>query len=258
MENQNTCNTQIFKIFLIFIKNIEKPKIIKELKKLKKKGVITTDLETYYTHFKPLVKPLGEFYFTLMRLYIQQMDKKKTKIAKVIKKRKSVKVGGKKSLFALVDKGKEPITGDDFKDWLDRLNEVMEQLYYTNYGEDPTVTNEKGEDLKVSISNPYVAALTMLAALRKDYYTAGTTQLSYIPNLFKYSELLNIREYYNIYRMYMKDYILSQEAADPRLKEARLLKAKLKQVPKEPSHLDQVMNFFEISNDLSVSEYSLF
>jgi hypothetical protein len=88
-----------------------------------------------------------------------------------------------------------------------------------------------------------------LAALRKDYYIMGTTQLPYIKNLFKTSELFNIREYYNLYKMYMKDYILSQEKADPKLRETRLIKSQLRDgAPKDPSFLDEATSFFEINN----------
>jgi len=255
----NNCNNDILKIFLVFIKNKTKSKTIKELEVLKKEGYLKGDMNRFYKDFKPFI-----IYFSLITLYIHHNPKKNTKSKKNKRsmkhdfKKYSYKkmntVGGRKSLFALIDKGKEPITGDDFKDWLDRLTEVSQQLYYTQYAQDPTVEQSEGQggELNVNISNPYVATLTVLGALRKDPYSIATNQGSNILKIIRDPTQLifNFREFYNIYKMYTKDYILSEEIANPELKKQRLMRAALKKGrPKDPSFLSGIQDLFEIKNE---------
>ena len=102
--------------------------------------------------------------------------------------------------------------------------------------------------------------MTVLGALRKDYYAILTNQTGNISKIFTPSEMLqNLREYYNVYKMYTKDYILSEEIANPELKKKRLMKDKLRRgAPKEPSFISRIEDLIQIkSEELNSNEDQL-
>lgn len=235
------CEQNLFKIFLIFITRIKKDLIIKELEKRKGELGIKGSVKIFYKKFEPHVIPLGEFYMFLLKKKIKTRTLKKTIKTKHSKSSKTK--GG--FLFMLTDKGKEPITGDDVKKMMEKYNKAFGLLYYTRYGQDSTVVKDNDGEIKADLAQPYTALQAILAASSKDLYgiamNRGMDIFSLLQNT---SEIFNIREYYNLYKLYMREYYKSEALHDPELKKKMEIATRLsKGPPPEPTYISGVLDF---------------
>lgn len=245
MPNES-CDVIIFRIFLIFIKKQKKQLVIKELEKQKDKLGLKGSMKIFYTKFEPYILPLGEFYITIMNKQLKHIKKfsqkhiklsnsqSKTKTKTKNRSKSSSRKGG--FLFMLTDKGKEPITGDDVKEVLNKYNKAMGLLYYTRYGQDSTVVKGEDGEIKADLAQPYTAAQAILAASSKDLYGIGTNRgMDIFSILQNTSELFNIREYYNLYKLYMREYYKSEALHDPVIrKKIELAKRMADGPPQDP------------------------
>lgn len=248
MPNES-CDVIIFRIFLIFIKKQKKQLVIKELEKQKDKLGLKGSMKIFYTKFEPYILPLGEFYITIMHKQFKNIkkfsqkhiklsnsqSKSKTKTKNKNRSKSSSRKGG--FLFMLSDKGKEPITGDDVKEVLNKYNKAMGLLYYTRYGQDSTVVKGDDGEIKADLAQPYTAAQAILAASSKDLYGIATNRgMDIFSILQNTSELFNIREYYNLYKLYMREYYKSEALHDPELqKRIALAKRMAEGPPQDPT-----------------------
>jgi hypothetical protein len=237
---KESCDVIIFRIFLIFIKKQKKQLVIKELEKQKDKLGLKGSMKIFYTKFEPYVLPLGEFYITIMNKqlkHIKRFSQKNIKLSKSQSKKKtknrsksSSRKGG--FLFMLTDKGKEPITGDDIKEVLKKYNKAFGLLYYTRYGQDSTVVKGEDGEIKADIAQPYTALQAILAASSKDLYGIATNRgMDIFSILQNTSELFNIREYYNLYKLYMREYYKSEALHDPELQKRIALAKRVEEGP---------------------------
>jgi hypothetical protein len=251
MPNES-CDVIIFRIFLIFIKNQKKHLIIKELKKQKGNLGLNGSMEKFYTKFEPYVLPLGKFYLLIMDNNIKNIKKNKIskrtkKLSKTNTSRKSNKSRKGGFLFMLTDKGKEPITGDDVKKVLGKYNKAMGLLYYTRYAQDSTVVKGEDGEITADLAQPYTAMQAILAASSKDLQGIFTNRGMDIFSILKNTnELFNIREYYNLYKLYMREYYKSEALHDPVLKKKIELAKRLgKGPPVEPDMASRIAQFTE-------------
>lgn len=251
MPNES-CDVIIFRVFLIFIKNQKKHLIIKELKKQKSNLGLNGSMEKFYTNFEPYVLPLGKFYLLIMDNNIKnikknKISKKTKKLSKTTKPSKSSKSRKGGFLFMLTDKGKEPITGDDVKKVLGKYNKAMGLLYYTRYAQDSTVVKGEDGEITADLAQPYTAMQAILAASSKDLQGIFTNRGMDIFSILKNTnELFNIREYYNLYKLYMREYYKSEALHDPVLKKKIELAKRLgKGPPVEPDMASRIAQFTE-------------
>ena len=248
INNKNFKNNQkTFFIFIIFIKNHnKKASILLELEKLKVKCYLKGDMNDLYKNFKPLIIPLAKIYFLINKQLILKSSLKKTKSLKLKTKLKTKKNGG--FLFMLEDKGDQPITGKDLTKVLDKYSESLELLFFTKYGQDPTVTTETGEELKTDIANPMTGFKTILDLSRKRLNDALFDQSGVLFKNFQnvgINDLFDVYQYYSLYKLYNKEYKKSQSKkikipplpAEPTLGEPTLgdISLKPKRKPKRKS-----------------------
>jgi hypothetical protein len=242
-------NKKTFDIFLIFIKYRKKNMIIKELEKLKAKNILKGDMNQLYEMFKPMLLPIGELFsyvvlnhiknvpkdvkskmrklrknlINSIQLKIESMNKPRTLKKKQANKKKRFnkktrinqngmrkKDGG--FLFMLEDKKDEPITGTDIKNMLDNYEKAFDLLFYTQYGKDSVVTGGEGSsEVTYDIANPFTGTSTILALSRKNVNGALYNQMSQLyRGLTSFDELLNIPNYYEVYKLYMDAYEKSE------------------------------------------------
>jgi hypothetical protein len=228
-------NQKTFFIFMIFIKHREKKElIILELEKLKTKGYLKGDMNDLYKKFKALVIPLIKIYFLINQQLLLTSSKTKKNIIKTktnktnkktkkSKTTKTIKNGG--FLFMLEDKGDQPITGKDFTKMLDKYGESLELLFFTKYGQDPTVTTEAGEELTTDIANPMTGFKTILDLSRKKIYDGLFDQSGVLFKNAKnigINDLFDVYQYYSLYKLYNKEYKRSESI-------------KIKKIPKPPA-----------------------
>lgn len=251
-------NQKTFLIFIIFIKHRnKKASIILELEKLKAKGYLKGDMNELYKKFKPLVIPLGKIYFLINQQLLLKSSKSSLKSS--LKYKTNTKIKTKKInkinkintktnggfLFMLEDKGDQPITGKDLTNVLDKYSESLELLFFTKYGQDPTVTTEEGEELKTDIANPMTGFKTILDLSRKKIYDGLFDQsgvlFKNVQNLGM-SDLFDIYQYYSLYKLYNKEYKKSEflknkkipkPPPEPTLGEPTLGNISLKPIPKK-------------------------
>ncbi len=174
----------------------------------------------------------------------RNVTKTKTKTkTKKIQKNKSK--GG--FLFMLEDKKDEPITGKDITNMLDKYDKAFDLLYYTQYGQDSTVTSEEGGQIKADIANPFTGMATILALSRKNINGALFNQMSQIyRGLTSSDQLFMITYYYDLYKLYMGAYNRSEEKKNPKKKTIE----KLSQGPPQPpSVFGRVSALFDIKAD---------
>lgn len=250
-----SCDVIIFRIFLIFIKKQKKQLVIKELEKQKDKLGLKGSMKLFYTKFEPYVLPLGEFYITIMNKqlkHIKRFSQKNIKLSNSQSKSKTQTKNRSKSssrkggfLFMLTDKGKEPITGDDIKEVLKKYNKAFGLLYYTRYGQDSTVVKGADGEITADIAQPYTALQAILAASSKDLYGIATNRgMDIFSILQNTNELFNIREYYNLYKLYMREYYKSEALHDPVIREKiELAKRMAKGPPKDPDIFSRITQF---------------
>jgi hypothetical protein len=255
MPNES-CDVIIFRVFLIFIKNQKKQLVIKELEKQKNNLGLNGSMEKFYTKFEPYVLPLGKFYLLIVDNYLKNIKKNKiSKINKISKRTKKLSKPSKTSkssksrkggfLFMLTDKGKEPITGDDVKKVLSKYNKAMGLLYYTRYAQDSTVVKGEDGEITADLAQPYTAMQAILAASSKDLYGIATNRgkdiLSILSNT---SEIMNFREYYNLYKLYMREFYKSEALHDPEIKKKIELAKRLGEGPPvEPDMASKIAQF---------------
>jgi hypothetical protein len=260
MPNES-CDVVIFRIFLIFIKKQKKQLVIKELEKQKDKLGLKGSMKIFYTKFEPYVLPLGEFYITIMNKQLKHIkrfsqkhiklsnsqSKSKTKTQTKNRSKSSSRKGG--FLFMLTDKGKEPITGDDIKEVIKKYNKAFGLLYYTRYGQDSTVVKGADGEITANIAQPYTALQAILAASSKDLYGIATNRgMDIFSILQNTSELFNIREYYNLYKLYMREYYKSEALHDPVIrKKIELAKRMAKGPPKDPTGESSILSNLAIA-----------
>jgi hypothetical protein len=255
MPNES-CDIIIFRVFLIFIKNQKKQLVIKELEKQKDNLGLNGSMEKFYTKFEPYVLPLGEFYLLIMDNNIKNI--KKNKISKISKRTKKLSKTTKTSkykktsksrkggfLFMLTDKGKEPITGDDIKKVLGKYNKAIGLLYHTRYAQPSTVVKGEDGEITADLVQPYSAMQAILAASSKDIQgiisNRGMDILTILQNP---SEFNNLREYYNLYKLYMREYYKSEALHDPSIKKKIELAKRLgKGPPIEPDIASKIAHF---------------
>lgn len=224
-------NQKTFLIFMIFIKHRnKKASILLDLEKLKAKGYLKGDMNDLYKNFKPLVIPLAKIYFLINQQLLLKSSKTKKNIIKnkINKKNKKTKTNKTNKnggfLFMLEDKGDQPITGNDFTKMLDKYGESLELLFFTKYGQDPTVTTESGEELKTDIANPMTGFKTILDLSRKKVYDGLFDQSGV---LFKnvqnlgINDLFDVYQYYSLYKLYNTEYKKSESI-------------RIKKIPKPP------------------------
>lgn len=222
-------NQKTFFIFMIFIKHRDKKaSIILELEKLKTKGYLKGDMNDLYKKFKALVIPLIKIYFLINQQLLLKSSKTKKNIIKIKTNKKTKTKTNIKSktnknggfLFMLEDKGDQPITGKDFTKMLDKYGESLELLFFTKYGQDPTVTAESGEELKTDIANPMTGFKTILDLSRKKVYDGLFDQSGV---LFKniqnigINDLFDVSQYYSLYKLYNKEYKRSESIKNKKI-----------------------------------------
>jgi hypothetical protein len=247
--------------------------IIKELEKRKDELGIKGSVRIFYKKFEPHVIPLGEFYMFLLNKKIKTRTLKKTKqtkqtkLSKLSKKSTSSKSKGG-FLFMLTDKGKEPITGDDLKKVIKKYNKVLGHLYYTRYGRDSTVVKGEDGEIKADLAQPYTAIQAIMGASIKDVSAIltnrGTDALAILQD--PGDLIYNFREYFNIYKTYMREYYKSEALKDPEIKRKIEIATRLGQgPPKEPDLKDKFLAFVGAdtrsvynSEDMKKSEKSLY
>ncbi len=285
MESQ-ILGERTFDIFLIFIKYQEKSKIIHELENLKKNNLWEGDMKLLYNNFKKIFFPLGEIFnyillkkintlpkeikkkmIILRKKFIVKLNKKisnsmKTKIRSYKKNKTTTSISrnGKKTkvnngkpkthggfLFMLEDKKDEPITGRDITNMLDKYDKAFDLLYYTQYGQDSTVTSEEGGNVKTDIANPFTGMATIFALSRKNVSGALFNQMSQIyRGLTSFDQLAMVTYYYDLYKLYMGAYKRSEEKKNPQMKTL----AKLQQGPPQPPTLfGKFTGLFDIEAD---------
>jgi len=247
-------NQKTFLIFMIFIKHRnKKASILLELEKLKAKGYLKGDMNDLYKKFKPLVIPLAKIYFLInQQLLLKSSLKSSLKLSlksslKSKTNKKSKTKGG--FLFMLEDKGDQPITGKDLTNVLDKYSESLELLFFTKYGQDPTVKTESGEELTTDIANPMTGFKTILDLSRKKIYDGLFDQSGVLFKNFQnisINDLFDAYQYYSLYKLYNKEYKKSeslknkkipQPPAEPTLGEPTFGNISLKPKPKRKAKI---------------------
>ncbi len=252
MPNES-CDVIIFRIFLIFIKKQKKHLVIKELEKQKDNLGLKGSMSKFYTKFEPYVLPLGEFYLLIMNNKIKIIQKNKNSKKTKKKSKKSQSNKGSKSkggfLFMLTDKGKEPITGDDIKEMMDKYNKAFGFLYYTRYGQDSTVVKGEDGEIEADLAQPYTALEAILAASSKDFTGILMNRgMDILPLLQNPSQtLFDSMNYYNLYKLYMREYYKSEALHDPKLQKKLQIATRLaKGPPQEPSKLSNLLSMIGV------------
>lgn len=213
---------QIFNIFIIFIIGQKKEYIIPELLKLQSMGYNFSpynDPEIFYYTFKPYIAPLGKIYFSNFKPIVDndigsiKMTKKNNrKTHKIKSKTKNNTKNNTKGgfLFMLEDKGKEPITGDDIKEVLDKYSEALDVLYYTQFAKDSTVGEGAGEGA-TDLANPFTGLYVIMNLSRKKLQSATYPLMSKLPTLL--SDPMDWSDYYTLYNLYKPEYDKSEKKA---------------------------------------------
>jgi hypothetical protein len=202
---------QIFEIFIIFIVGQRKEYIIQELLKKQYEGYNFSpynDPEIFYYTFKSYITPLGEIYFNNLKpIKSTKMTKKNNHKGthKVKTKTKNKTHGG--FLFMLEDKGKEPITGDDIKEMLDKYSDAVSTLSYTQFARDSSI----GEGGEADLANPFTGMNVMLNLSRKRFQSAAYPIMNKIPALL--SDPMDWYNYYTLYHLYKPEYDKSEKKA---------------------------------------------
>jgi len=223
---------QIFNIFIIFIINQKKEYIIPELLKLQSNGYNFSpynDPEIFYYTFKPYIEPLGKIYFSNIKYNngdndnteeeftrkVRLTKKNKYKTHKIKTKTKNSNKNTKNTkntkggfLFMLEDKGKEPITGDDIKNVLDKYSEAINILQYTQFARDSSVGSEEGE---ADLANPFTGLSVIMNLSRKRIQPAAYTLMPKISKLL--SDPMDWTDYYSLYNLYKSEYDKSEKEA---------------------------------------------
>jgi hypothetical protein len=179
-----------------------------------------------------------------------KISERTKKLSNTIKSRKYNKSNKSRKggfLFILTDKGKEPITGDDVKKVLGKYNKAMGLLYYTRYAQDSTVVKGEDGEITADLTQPYTAMQAILAASSKDIPGIFTNRGMDIFSILKNpSEFSNLREYYNLYKLYMREYYKSEALHDPEIKKKIELAKRLgKGPPVEPDMASRIAQFTE-------------
>lgn len=261
-----------FDIFLIFIKYQKKDKIIYELEKLKRENILSGNMTKLHNDFKKILLPLGEIFnyiiikksnipstiknkmIKLRKQFIVNIKSKSLKKTKKIEKKQNIKIkqGFTKTkskggfLFMLEDKGDEPITGKDITNVLDKYDKAIDLLYFTQYGQDSTVTGGEGGDVTHDLANPFTGMATIMALSRKNYSNALFNQFGQIYRaLTSLDQIAVASYYYDLYKLYMGAYKRSEEKKNPKTKVLTIVR---KGPPQPPSMFD---SFFNIKADTS-------
>jgi hypothetical protein len=220
---------QIFNIFIIFIINQKKEYIIPELLKLQSDGYNFSpynDPEIFYYTFKPYIEPLGKIYFSNIKYSndnnnnteeeftrkVRLTKKNKYKTHKIKTKTKNSTKNTKNTkggfLFMLEDKGKEPITGDDIKNVLDKYSEAINILQYTQFARDSSVGSGEGD---ADLANPFTGLSVIMNLSRKRIQPAAYTLMPRISTLL--SDPMDWTDYYSLYNLYKREYDDSERRA---------------------------------------------
>lgn len=148
----------------------------------------------------------------------------------------------------LEDKKDQPITGKDITNMLDKYDKAVDLLYYTQYGQDSTVTSEgEGGEIKTDIANPFTGMATILALSRKNVSGALFNQMSQIYRaLTSYDQLFMVTYYYDLYKLYMGAYNRSEEKKNPKKKTIEQLS---QGPPQPPSLFGKFTGLFNIEAD---------
>ena len=283
MESQ-ILSQRTFDIFLIFIKYQKRDKIIKELEKLKTNGVLYGNMTKLYNDFRQILLPFGEIFnyiitkkinlpkdvkdkiLKIRKSFIINITKKSNKIRKTLKhiliqhrKKQSLKKNKSSGgfLFMLEDKGDQPITGKDITNVLDKYDKAIDLLYYTQYGQDSTVTGGEDSEIKHDLANPFTGMATIMALSRKNIPNALMNQIGQIYRALTSLDQLTVASYYyDLYKLYMGAYKRSEEKKNPK---AMVLQTLNQGPPKPPSMFENLFkNLINSPIFLNLSSESMF
>ena len=120
------------------------------------------------------------------------------------------------------------------------VSKSIDLLYYTQYGQDSTVTGGEDSEIKHDLANPFTGMATIMALSRKNIPNALMNQIGQIYRALTSLDQLTVASYYyDLYKLYMGAYIRSEEKKNPK---AMALQTLNQGPPKPPSMFENLFN----------------